>query len=144
MLPTGLLWLSACGHEKAPAGFPAGASVVSTQHRQSITSSIHRTLRSCSSAVARSGQPRLMASSMARSRRPTRRPTMTARSPALMWRALASMSCRASLRFRYTSESRRARMEVMEACMGFPFGSGIRLDAYRGSCQSNSLESRGC
>ena len=27
---------------------------------------------------------------------------------------------------------------------GFPFGSGVRLDAYRGSCPSNPLESCGC
>lgn len=27
---------------------------------------------------------------------------------------------------------------------GFPFGSGVRLDVYRESCPSNSLESRGC
>nr|DAQ29740.1 MAG TPA: hypothetical protein [Caudoviricetes sp.] len=27
---------------------------------------------------------------------------------------------------------------------GFPFGSGVRLDAYRGSCSSNSLRFRGC
>ena len=27
---------------------------------------------------------------------------------------------------------------------GFPFGSEFQLDAYRGACLSNSLESRGC
>nr|DAV82385.1 MAG TPA: hypothetical protein [Caudoviricetes sp.] len=35
-------------------------------------------------------------------------------------------------------------MEEMEACIGVPFGSAVQLDAYRGSCSSNLLESRGC
>nr|DAV82384.1 MAG TPA: hypothetical protein [Caudoviricetes sp.] len=65
-----------------------------------MTSSMRSTPRSRASAAARLGQPRLMASSMARSRRLTRRPTMTARSAGLMWRAPISMSYRASLRSR--------------------------------------------
>nr|DAK92534.1 MAG TPA: hypothetical protein [Caudoviricetes sp.] len=65
-----------------------------------MTSSMRSTPRSLSSAAARLGQPRLSAPSMVRSRRPTRRPTMTARSAGLMCRAPISMSYMASLRSR--------------------------------------------